>query len=74
MLFIFDLLAQVSLNTYIWLYIVDPWFERRTRIYEEYMMISKQNLKSNLDMKAFFLQSLVSEVLAVDINLNSVKQ
>ena len=55
MLFIFDLLAQVSLNTYIWLCIVDPWFERRTRIYEEYMMISKQNLKSNLDMKAFFL-------------------
>ena len=53
--FIFDLLAQVSLNTYMWLYIMDPGSERRTGIYEEYMMISKQNLKSNLDMKAFLV-------------------
>ena len=48
--FIFDLLAQVSLN------IMDPGFGGRTRIYEEYMMISnKQNLKSNLDKKAFLV-------------------
>ena len=54
MLFIFDLLAQGSLNTYMWLYIMHPGFGRRTRIYEEYMMISiKQNLKANLDKKAF---------------------
>ena len=54
--FIFDSLAQVRLNTYMWLYIMDPGFGRRTRIYEEYMMISnKQNLKSNLDMKAFLV-------------------
>ena len=56
MLFIFDLLAQVSLNTYMWLYIMDPGFGRRTRIYEEYMMISiKKNLKANLDKKAFLV-------------------
>ena len=68
--FIFDLLAQVSLNTYMWLYIMDPGFGRRTRIYEEYMMISiKQNLKANLDKKAFLVWSKY-----LNINLNSVKQ
>ena len=31
-------------------------FGRRTRIYEEYLMISiKQNLKANLDKKAFLV-------------------
>ena len=33
---------------------MDPRFGRRTRLYEEYVMISnKQNLKFNFDMKAF---------------------
>ena len=54
--FIFDLLAEVSLNTYMSLYIMDPGCGRRTRIYGEYMMISnKQNLKSVLDNKAFLV-------------------
>ena len=70
MLFIFDLLAQGSLKTYMWLYIMHPGFGRRTRIYEEYMMISiKQNLKANLDKKAFLVWSKY-----LNINLNSVKQ
>ena len=35
---------------------MDPGFGRRTRIYEEYMMISiKKNLKANLDKKAFLV-------------------
>ena len=38
-----------------WLYIMDPGFERRTTIYEEYMISNKQNLKFNLDVKAFLV-------------------
>ena len=54
--FIFDLLAQVSLNTiYVILSHGPLIWKKDYNLSEEYMISKKQNLKFSLDVKAFLV-------------------
>ena len=54
--FIFDLLAQVGLNTIYVTLSHGPWIWKKDYyLLEEYVISKKQNLKFNLDVKAFLV-------------------